>query len=123
VTGTTLYGRLGGYDAIAAVVTTLLGRLHADALLGRFWENRGSDGVAREKQLLIDFMVNAAGGPLLYAGREMLQSHAGMGITDDDWSRFVGHLRATLDDFAVPEAERAELLAFIDGLRGDLVNV
>ena len=93
MTQTTLYARLGGYDAIAAVATTLLSRLHADPVLGRFWQHRGSDGVAREKQLLIDFLADSAGGPLLYTGRDMLQSHAGMGITDEDWSRFTTHLQ------------------------------
>ena len=32
-----LYTRLGGYDAIAAVVDDLLARLRSDALLGRYW--------------------------------------------------------------------------------------
>ncbi len=45
----TLYERLGGYDAIAAVAGDLLPRLQGDAQLGRFWENRGEDSVAREK--------------------------------------------------------------------------
>jgi hemoglobin len=123
MTQTTLYARLGGYDAIAAVATTLLSRLHADPVLGRFWQHRGSDGVAREKQLLIDFLVESAGGPMLYTGRDMLQSHAGMGITDEDWSRFTTHLQDTLAQFAVPTTERSDVLAFIDNLRGDLINV
>jgi len=32
-----LYHRLGGYDAVVAVVDDLLARLKADAQLGRFW--------------------------------------------------------------------------------------
>ena len=123
MTETSLYDRLGGYDTIAAVATALLGRLHADPVLGRFWQHRGSDGVAREKQLLIDYLVNASGGPLLYTGRDMSRSHTGMRITDDDWDRFTAHLHSTLDQFAVAAAERAELLAFIDALRTDLVDV
>ena len=47
----TLYERLGGYDAIAAVANDLLPRLQADPQLGRFWAHRGDDGVQREKQL------------------------------------------------------------------------
>ncbi len=54
----TLYERLGGYDAVAAVCEDLLQRLHADPQLGRFWEHRGTDGLEREKQLLIDFLCN-----------------------------------------------------------------
>jgi hypothetical protein len=45
-----LYERLGGYDAISAVANDLLPRLQADPLLGRFWQNRGEDGIQREKQ-------------------------------------------------------------------------
>jgi hypothetical protein len=45
--------RLGGYDAIAAVCNDLLPRLMGDERLGRFWQNRAEDSIAREKQLLI----------------------------------------------------------------------
>jgi truncated hemoglobin YjbI len=37
----TLYERLGGYNAIAAVAGDLLSRLRADPQLGRFWAHRG----------------------------------------------------------------------------------
>ena len=43
----TLYERLGGYDAIRAVVNNLLPRLQADGTLARFWQNRGADGIER----------------------------------------------------------------------------
>jgi len=87
----TLYKRLGGYDAIAAVADNLLPRLTADPQLGRFWQHRGEDGVRREKQLLIDFLCASAGGPLYYVGREMKLSHRGLGINERDWQVFLGH--------------------------------
>jgi len=74
-----LYARLGGYDAIAAVTENLLARLMADPKLGRFWAIRADDSVRREKQLLIDFLCHSAGGPLLYTGRDMPTSHKGCG--------------------------------------------
>jgi hemoglobin len=43
----TLYERLGGYDAIAAVANDLLLRLRQDPQLGRFWAHRGEDGLKR----------------------------------------------------------------------------
>ncbi len=61
MTGKSLYERLGGYDGISAFANDLLPRLQSDAQLGRFWENRGDDGKAREKQLLIDFLCSSAG--------------------------------------------------------------
>jgi len=122
-TGKTLYERLGGYDAIAAVASDLLPRLMADPLLGRFWQNRGGDGVKREKQLLIDYLCNAAGGPMYYTGRDMKTSHEGMGISDADWDAFMGHLNATLDQFQVPAAEKGDVIAFIESTKADIVEV
>ena len=119
----TLYERLGGYDAIAAVANDLLPRLENDTQLGRFWANRGDDGIAREKQLLIDYLCSSAGGPLLYTGRDMLTSHRGMGITDSDWDLFIGHLKTTLAGFQVPQQEQDDVLAFIDSTKTDMVGV
>jgi len=117
-----LYTRLGGYDAIAAVASDLLSRLEGDTLLGRFWQNRGDDGVAREKQLLINYLCASAGGPMVYTGRDMQTSHRGMGITGADWDAFMGHLVAILEHFAVPESEKGEVLAFIESTKDDIVE-
>lgn len=117
-----LYERLGGYDAISAVAGNLLPRLQGDQRLGRFWENRGDDGIAREGQLLIDFLSNASGGPMVYTGRDMKTTHAGMGISGDDWTAFIGHLEATLDHFGVADPERGDVLGFIDSTKADIVE-
>ena len=118
----TLYARLGGYDAIAAVCDDLLARLMADPQLARFWQNRATDSVRREKQLLIDFLCASAGGPLYYTGRDMLTSHRGMGVTAEDWDAFAGHLQATLEKFQVPSRERQEVTAFVESTRNDIVE-
>ena len=118
----TLYQRLGGYDAIAAVAENLLSRLTKDRLLTRFWQNRGEDGIRREKQLVVDFLCSCAGGPLYYTGRDMKTSHRGMGIKEQDWQAFKVHLEATLDAFKVPARERGEVLAFVDSTKKDIVE-
>lgn len=119
---TTLYERLGGYDAISAVANDLLPRLQADPQLGRFWQHRGEDGVRREKQLLIDFLSSGAGGPMYYTGRDMKTSHKGMRISESDWSAFLGHLNATLDVFKVPKAERDAVIGFVQSTKADIVE-
>ncbi len=119
---TTLYERLGGYEAISAVASDLLPRLQADSQLGRFWQHRGEDGIKREKQLLIDFLCSSTGGPLYYTGRDMKTSHKGMKISESDWSAFLGHLNATLEAFKVPQPERNEVIAFVQGTKSDIVE-
>ena len=118
----TLYQRLGGYDAIAAVSDDLLVRLRADAQLARFWQNRAEDSLRREKQQLVDFLCASSGGPLHYVGRDMKTSHHGLGITSDDWDVAANHLVETLDKFKVPKAEKDDLLAFVGTLKKDIVD-
>ena len=118
----TLYARLGGYDAIAAVVDNLLPRLMSDERLGRFWAHRGEDGLRREKQLLIDFLCHCAGGPLFYTGRDMKTSHKGMRINEDDWSAFLGHVTATLNEFQVAATEKEMVIAFVQSTKADIVE-
>ncbi|MDP6444163.1 MAG: group 1 truncated hemoglobin [Pirellulaceae bacterium] len=118
----TLYERLGGYDAIAAVADNLLPRLMGDEQLGRFWAHRGDDGLAREKQLLIDFLCQNAGGPMYYVGRDMATSHRGMGITNDDWAVFIGHVQATLEKFELADREKGDVLGFIESLKAEMVD-
>lgn len=118
----TLYERLGGYDAISAVANDLLPRLQSDAQLGRFWAHRGDDGIAREKQLLIDFLCSSAGGPVYYRGRDMTVCHKGMRISESDWTVFLGHAAATLAKFEVPEAEQRDVVAFVQSLKSEMVE-
>jgi hemoglobin len=82
-TGKSLYQRLGRYDAIAAVCNDLLPRLMSDPLLARFWQHRAADGIAREKQSLINFLCASSGGQMYYPGRDMKLSHRGMRIKPD----------------------------------------
>ena len=96
--------------------------MQADPQLARFWQHRGEDGLKREKQLLIDFLSSCAGGPLYYTGRDMKTSHKGMKISESDWSAFLGHLNATLQAFQVPQAERDEVVAFIQSTKADMVE-
>jgi hemoglobin len=118
-----LYARLAGYDAIAAVIDDLLPRLRSDTLLSRFWTSpRSLDTHNRERQLAVDFIAAAAGGPTFYLGRDMKMSHKGMGITKADYAAFMRCLSSTLDTFAVPEQERGEVVAFITSLEREIVE-
>jgi hemoglobin len=117
-----LYERLGGYDAIAALSADLVQRLQADSQLGRFWQHRGEDGIRREKQLLIDFLCASAGGPMYYTGRDMTTTHKGMKITESDWQVFLGHLNASIARFELPAKEAADVLGFVESTKSEMVE-
>jgi len=118
-----LYERLGGYDAIAAATDDLLlGRLVTDPEIGVYWKGKCQDSLRNDRQLIVDYLVAAAGGPAYYRGRDMKTSHAGLGITDREWEIFMGHTRAMLVDLAVPERESQEVIDFVESLKGEVVQ-
>ena len=117
-----LYERLGGYDAVAAVVDDFVGRLVADRQFERFFAGHSADSKRRIRQHIVDQFCAAAGGPCVYTGRTMKDSHTGLGITDADWDAAAKHLVAALDKFKVGEQEKKDLLAFVTSLRGDIVD-
>jgi hemoglobin len=117
----TLYQRLGGYDRIAAVVDDFAGRLASDPQLARFSAGFGTDSRKRRRQLIVDQLCEAAGGPCYYIGRSMQAAHRGLGITEADWNAVVKHLVESLDRFQVPQKEKDELLAIVSGTKADIL--
>lgn len=117
-----LYQRLGGYDPIAAVTDDFIGRLLNDRQLGRFFTGASTDSKKRIRQLVVDQLCAATGGPCVYVGRGMRAAHEGLGITESDWQAAVAHLVATLDNFNVPAKEKNELLAIASSLKGEIVT-
>lgn len=116
-----LYQRLGGYDAIAAVVDDFIQRLATDASLGRFFQGHSTSSLRKTRQLIVDQLCEATGGPCYYTGRDMKTAHAGMGISEADWDASVKHLVTTLDKFKVPQKEKDEVLAAVSSFKGDIV--
>lgn len=117
-----LYKRLGGYDAIAAVVDDFIPRLVTDPLLGRFFAGHGIDSKKRLRQLVVEKVCEATGGPCFYTGRTMKDAHSGLGITEEQWNASQKHFGETLDKFQVPKKEQDELVAIVLGLKGDIVS-
>jgi hemoglobin len=118
----TLYKRLGGYDALAAVTDDFIGRLAGDPGLSKFFAGHSTDSLKRIRQLVVDQLCFATGGPCVYIGRDMKSSHAGLGITEKDWDASVKHLVATLEKFNVPGKEKEEVLALASTLKKDIVE-
>ena len=117
-----LYTRLGGYDAIAAVTDDFIGRLATDKQLSRFVVGHSQDSLMKLRQHVVEFLCNATGGPCVYMGRDMKTAHKGMGITESDWDLSVKALTATLDKFKVPEKEKGEVLAAVGPLKAQIVE-
>jgi hemoglobin len=117
--GKSLYDRLGGKDAITAVVEDFVGNVAADASINEFFKNADIPGL---KQKLVDQICMATGGPCKYTGKDMKTAHAGMGVKEEHFTALVGDLKKSLDKYKVPEKEQGELLGALAGMKGDIVS-
>lgn len=117
-----LYQRLGGYDALAAVTDEFLSRLATDSQLGRFFAGLSDDSKTRVRQHVLDFLCVASGGPCKYTGRDMKTAHTGLHISESDWDKSVKYLTEILDQFQVPAKEKGQVLGAIAGLKSDIVG-
>jgi hemoglobin len=118
----TLYSRLNGYDAIAAIVDEFLETLASEPQMARFAAAMNLDSRRRNRQLTLDFLCAATGGPAFYLGKDMKTSHAGLGISASDWKIAMDYVERALKKFKVPEPESREMIALIDGLAKEIVE-
>ena len=117
---TPLYDRLGGDAAITAVIADFVdNNVAKDTRINHFFANTD---LVRLKQLLVEFVDSATGGPQTYTGRDMKAAHAGMGVTVADFNALVEDLVKSLDTFKVPEAEKQELLNLLGPTQPDIVT-
>lgn len=115
-----LYDRLGGKDAIVAVVDDFVARCAGD---DRINAKFGRTDIPRLKKMLVDQVCEATGGPCTYSGRDMKETHDGMGVTKGELDSLVEDLVATLDQFNVPKPEQQELLGLLAPMQQDIVEV
>ncbi len=119
-----LYDRLGGVYNIATVVDDFIDRIMIDPRLNanpRVNEAHHRTPPAGFKYLVTEMVCWAAGGPQKYTGKSMTDSHAQLKITAVEWEAFLDDFQQTLNKFAVPVEEQAELKAIVNSTRSDIV--
>lgn len=117
-----LYDRLGGYDAISAVVDVFLERVWADPVVGRFFVGMGTDTRNQLRQKNKNLLCFNTGGPCKKINRPLKFAHEGLGITNQEFDIVVNHLAVTLKNFKVPQREHDEVMTKVVNLRSYVVE-
>ena len=117
-----LYKRLGGRDGIATVVDAFVANVIADNRVNGRFKTLQPAAVFKFKSSLSDQICEATGGPCSYLGREMKAIHAGMKITDAEWTATVENLVKALDQRKVGAQEKQELLATLGPMKASIVG-
>jgi hemoglobin len=132
-----LYDRLGGAFAIAAVVDTFSDAIIHDRVAGdgsdnpalREWHTKELARLPGLKFMRTLWLCNVAGGPQGYVGtrpgRDQLsleEAHRNLHIAPEEFDQVAGILAGTLDGFHVPEQEKGEVLAAFAAHKGEVTE-
>jgi len=119
-----LYDRLGGLAPISVVVNDFIDALFPDSVLN---SNPAIDAARKRvpaaylKYHVTSMVCQASGGPCLYKGRAMKESHAHLNITETEWERMVTIFKQILSKHSVPKMETQELLNIVGSTKSDIV--
>ena len=114
-----LYQRLGGHDAISAMVDDGIGYISVDPRINRRFADVGGDALKRN---LVEFLCERTGGPCVYRGKNMADAHEGMFVRDDEFDALVEDLGKAMDKARVGPRERAEVAAILAKLRNAITG-
>ena len=119
-----LYNRLGGLAPISVVVSDFIDVVVPDPFLNENPAVNASRTHVPAPYLqyhLTAMVCQATGGPCPYHGRGMLETHAQLNITEQEWDRMVTLFKEVLAKHSVPAKEAQELLDIVGSTKADIV--
>lgn len=134
---TSLYDRLGGIFAIAAVVDRFSDALIDNAKVGKLssnpalrqWSADQPERLPGLKFMRTLWVANVAGGPFTYTptrpGATLLgleEAHRDLRITPDEFDEVAAELGRTLDAFKIPEREKTQVLEAFAAHKGEVTE-
>lgn len=118
-TQSSIYDKIGGKQALAAVVEAFYQRVLADETLAPFFEDADMDAQRAHQTAFLAF---ALGGPNAYTGAGMKAAHDGLGIQEQHFGAVAGHLQETLVDAGVAAPELDAIMTAAASLKPEIVT-
>lgn len=115
----TLYDKIGGTDGITTVVEAFLANVGADDRINARFANTNLDNL---KMLLIEQVCEATGGPCAYSGKNMLDAHKGMDITEGEFGALAEQMSKAMLSSGVGQAEHDTIMGVLGGMHDDIVG-
>lgn len=117
----TLYERLGGADGITKLVDDAVETHLNNPIVKTRFEN--IKDIEYAKKMSVEFFCAGAGGPAPYSGRDMLTTHKGMNISEQEFIAVVDDILGAMDKNQLGEDERKDVLSILYSLKGEIIRV
>ncbi|MFO7953485.1 group I truncated hemoglobin [Thioalkalivibrio sp.] len=115
----TLYERLGGESRIRALVTTIFDKHTRNAAVSNRYVNSDRDDVIR---IVTEFFCSGTGGPQVYTGRDMLTTHRGMNVSEEEFVAVLDDIVEALNEHGIGQREQEEVLMISWSLKPEIVR-
>lgn len=114
-----LYRQLGGERGVTRIVEGMLLRIAADPRIVAHFQDVD---IQRLRDKLIEQFCAEAGGPCVYTGDSMQESHKGLALTPSDFNALVEDLQAAMTEEGVSIPAQNRLLARLAPMRGQVID-
>jgi hemoglobin len=113
------YERIGGAATIRVAVDRFYQLVVADADLAPYFADVDMSKLKRHQ---VQLLSGVLGGPSEYGGQELEIAHAGLGITDAQYTKVAGYLTDVLRDLGAPADVIDAAASVVDSVRNKIVS-
>ena len=117
----TLYDRLGGAEGIAQLVDDAVEAHFDNPIIKTRFEN--VKDVEGAKKILVEFFCAGSGGPEKYSGRDMLTTHRGMNISEQEFMAVVDDIFEAMDKNQLDDDVKKDVLYILYSLKNEVIRV
>jgi len=117
----TLYERLRAVEGITKLVDDAVDAHLANKIVATRFEN--AEDIDYSKRMLVEFFCAGSGGPQEYTGRDMLTTHKGMNISEEEYMAVIDDVFTAMNKNNVGETEQKDVLAILYSLKGEMIRV
>ena len=117
----TLYERLGGEERVKQLVTDAVDNHYRNPVIRVRFEAIKDRAVAERR--LFEFMCAGSGGPQTYTGKDLVSSHKGMNISEQEFIAAIDDMLAAMTKNGYDQTEKNDVVAILYSLKGDVVRL
>lgn len=116
-----LYERLGQHEGIVRITRELMRNHLANPLVNTRY--LASEDLARVERRVVEFFCAGSGGPQAYTGQDMVATHRGMNISEQEMLAVIDDVLKALKTCGVDEPTRNDVLAVLWSLKDEVIRV
>jgi hemoglobin len=118
---TTLYRRLGGAEGITRLVDDVVAAHLSNPIVKTRFEN--VKDMDKLKKRACEFFCVGSGGPETYTGKDMLATHKGMNISEQEYLAVMDDIVGAMNKNRLDEDAKKDVIAILYSLKGEIIRV